>query len=122
MTGTIYTAGQVSKIATLTDGTLEIRLRTQELPPEKVGALFGLMKSHCYFGIKVEDFGNEEREALEALKADALEFNQKTSSQRLRAVLYRCFETNSEGYTDFLQYYEFKMGRMIEHFKSKLPH
>jgi hypothetical protein len=44
----------------------------------------------------------------------------RTPSQRMRAVLFRLWETNPEGYTDFNPYYAFKMEKLINFLKEKL--
>jgi hypothetical protein len=48
------------------------------------------------------------------------EFNEKPPSQRLRAVFYRIWERDKQGYDDFELYYRFQMEKLIEHFKTKL--
>ena len=40
--------------------------------------------------------------------------------KRLRAVLYRNWEQNKEGYEDFQLYYNFKVEKIITHYKDKL--
>lgn len=111
----------IDGVASRKDKTLTIRIGTQELPPDKAGQLFGLQNASVYVAIKVEDFGQEEREALEALKADEMEAGGgKTLSQRLRHALYRLWQQKPEGYTDSNSHYIAKMEKIIQHFKDKL--
>lgn len=44
----------------------------------------------------------------------------KSPSQRLRGVLYRLWQQNPEGYTDFKEFYKYKMEVIITHLKGKL--
>jgi hypothetical protein len=44
----------------------------------------------------------------------------KTPSQRLRGIFYRLWQQNPEGYTDFKEYYKYKMESIITHFKNKI--
>lgn len=111
----------IDGVASRKDKTLTIRIGTQELPPDKAGQLFGLQNASVYVAIKVEDFGLEEREALEALKADEIEAGGgKTLSQRLRHALYRLWQQKPEGYKDSNSHYIAKMEAIIQHYKNKL--
>ncbi len=103
------------------DRTLTVRFVTQELPPEKSAELFRLQNATVYVAVKEEDFGRDELEALEAAKADAAEFGGKTAAQRLRAVLYRLWEVDADGYADFNLFYQNRMERIIEQVKRRLP-
>jgi hypothetical protein len=44
----------------------------------------------------------------------------KPLSQRLRAVLYRCWEQKPEGYKIFNDFYIAQMEKLITHYKNKL--
>lgn len=104
--------------ATRADGTLKITIGVQELSPDQMAGVMLLNRKYCYVALKPEDFGQAEREALEQLKAD--ETAGKTASQRLRAVLYRLWQQNPEGFTDFTAFYMAKMERLINWVKAKL--
>lgn len=110
----------IDGVATRKDKTLTVRIGTQELSGETAGELFGLQNALVFVAIKVEDFGKEEIEALERLKADAMADSRKTESQRLRAVLYKLWQQNPEGYKDSNSHYIAKMEAIIEHLKKKL--
>lgn len=45
----------------------------------------------------------------------------KTHSQRLRAVLYKMWESDSKGYENPDEHYEDHMDKLIEFCKKKLP-
>lgn len=53
-------------------------------------------------------------------RSEKTEEEKKTSSSRLRAVLFILWEQDAEGHPWFEQYYEAKMGVIIEHFKGKI--
>lgn len=115
---TIYIPGMITSPQGLADGTWKVTLRFNELPPEKIGQLASLNQKFVYFGIKEEGFKNEEKEMLESLESD--ESIGKTQAQRLRAVLYRNWQQNPEGFPDSETHYRAKMERLIEHLKNKL--
>lgn len=46
--------------------------------------------------------------------------NSKTPSQRLRNTLYVLWSDKPEGFTEFKEFYKFKMEKIINHLKSKI--
>lgn len=110
----------IGQVATRADGTLKITLDTNELPPATMAELFSLKKSGCYVAIKSENFGQDEIEALEAHEAELTDDPRKSFSKRLRAVLYRVWEVDNDGFSTFEAFYFAKMERMIEHWKKKI--
>lgn len=102
------------------DKTFALTFETNELPPDISSQLMGAMNEFGYVAFKAEQFRTEDRELLENLKADSLEDNAKTPSQRLRAVLFRNWEQNPEGYKTFEDYYRSKYEIIITHYKGKL--
>ncbi len=103
------------------DQTISIRLGTQELAADVAGQLFGLQNAFVYVALKVEDFGREEIERLEALEADMMDDHRKSHSQRLRAVLFLNWKQDDKGFKTFATYYDAQMEIIISHYKSKLP-
>lgn len=114
----ILIAGQIESIATRKDKTLKVTIGTQEINPAQATDIFSLNQQFCYIGLKAEPFSKNESELLDSLKSD-LE-NQKTPSQRLRAVLYKLYEQDNKGYKDFGIFYAAEMERIIEHYKNKI--
>lgn len=100
------------------DKTIKLSIGTQELNPQQAAQIFSMNQQFCYVAIKKEDFSPNEIDTIENLKTEL--DSQKTPSQRLRGILYRNYEQNSEGYTDFSTYYQAKMDKICTHFKSKL--
>jgi isopentenyldiphosphate isomerase len=110
----------LESIKTRRDKTISLVFATQELTPEKASELFGFVDKFCYLAIKSEDFKKDEIDAISKLKVD-YDDPTKTPAKRLRGVLFRNWELNSEGYKKFELYYDSKMEAIITHFKGKLP-
>jgi len=102
------------------DKTFSIIFGTNELNPTQSTGLMQALNDFGYVAFKKESFKTEDKEILEALKADAEEMNDKTPAQRLRAVLYVNWEQNKQGYSTFVDFYNAKMELLITHFKGKL--
>lgn len=114
----ILIAGQIESLATRKDKTIRLTIGTQELTPAEAAEVFQLNQQFCYIGLKPEPFTSNETETIESLKTDYDSI--KSPSQRLRAILYRNYENNTEGYKDFNLYYIAKIDKICEHYKGKL--
>ncbi len=108
----------VESINSLKDGSVSIKISTQELTPSKAGQVFELRNKLCaaYFSTK-ETISQKELAQVDALQP---EMQGKTPSQRLRGVLYRLWEQEPEGYKDFAMYYQVKLEKIITHYKNEL--
>ena len=122
MKKTVIFEGGVNKVSTLADGTLSINIHTQELPEETMMRVFSLRKLPGMVLISSDDICKVEQEEVEKFTTDFEVGKTKTSSQRLRAVLYRVWEQEGQprGYTDFPVFYESQMERIINKYKSTL--
>lgn len=103
----------------LKDKTIKLSFDCNELTPEQT---IGVVQGHQQFGylaFKTEPFKEREKAAIEGLEA-SYEDKTKTHSQRLRAVFFRCWEQDKEGFIDFESYYKYRMEELINHFKQKL--
>ena len=67
-----------------------------------------------------DPFATHEMEEIDKLKVEFTDTG-KPPSQRLRAVFFRLFELNGEGYKTFHDYYSAKMEMLINHYKNELP-
>lgn len=95
------------------DGSVRVAFITPELRPSESGALMGLHGKNVTVSIVPEDVAPEE-----LIRVDT-EREQKTHSQRLRAVLFVYWQQNvKEG--DFNSFYDTKMNSFIDHIKTKL--
>ena len=114
----ILLPAQVESITTRKDKTIKITIGTQELGPADAAKMFYLNQQFCYMALKPEPFTKDESDLIGSLKSDL--DSAKTPSQRLRAVLFRNYEQDNKGYSDFNTYYIGEMERICEHYKNKL--
>jgi hypothetical protein len=114
----ILISGQIESLQTRKDKTIKLTFGTQELTPNQCTDLFNLNQDFCYLAIKEEPFNNKETDIIDSLKADI--DNSKTPSQRLRGVLFKLYEQDSEGFKDFSNYYLSKMELITNHYKAKI--
>lgn len=103
----------------LKDKTKKLSFQTNEISPEQAANLQLCVQQFVYIAIKKEDFNKQEIDLINDLKTDYNDLG-KTNAQRMRAVLYRLWEQENEGYKDFNLYYDYKTNLLIEHLKSKL--
>ena len=116
----IILPAQLDGLRTLADKTLKITFETQELNPQDLLGLMENMHQFGYLAFQKEPFTGDQKEMISELKSD-FEFKGKSSSQRLRSVLYVMFQNNNEGFDSSVKHYEHHMEKIIDHFKSKLP-
>lgn len=107
----------IENISTRKDKTVKMTMGTQELSPAKAGELFELLNS--YSVVYICPKGIDQKEIDQVDKLDP-EFDGKTQSQRIRSVLFKLFQQNSEGFKDFDNYYRSKTEKFIEHLKAKI--
>lgn len=115
----IIIPAQLDTIRTLKDRTLKVTFETQELNPQDLLGLMENVNAFGYLAFKKEPFGEKEKQMIDDLKSE-IEFAGKTSAQRLRAVLFRLWQTNPEGFDTSVKHYEHHMEKIINHYKSKL--
>lgn len=115
----IILISEIKTISTLSDNTIKVVLNTQEMDSTSISELFELRNKSVK--VLVSDVGINQSmiEELEKVMID-IEDNGKSPAQRQKAVLYRLWETDNEGYEDHNLYYKYKMEKNIEHYKSIL--
>jgi hypothetical protein len=102
------------------DKTVAIRFITQEQTSQQVAHIHGMIDTFGYLYFKAEtEIAAAEREEIDALQTDLVD-NPKTQSQRLRGVLYRLWQQDPQGFTEFPGFYRFHTDKIIQHFKDKL--
>ena len=104
----------------LKDRTYKVIFETNELTPEQLTGIGVSISKFGYIAFKEMPFGEKDKCFLDTIKVD-YDDTGKTKGQRLRGVLYRCFENDPEGYDVFDDYYNHHMEKIINHFKKKLP-
>jgi len=102
------------------DKSWKVTLGTNELTPEQVSELTKSLREWMWVGMKKDEFKERDTEILKSIQSE-FEFSEKPPGQRLRAVLYKLWELDQEGYKDFQLYYNFHMEKIISHFKTKFP-
>lgn len=107
----------VENITSRKDKTIKIVLGTQEVTPSQAGSLFELLNQLAFILISPKGIGQQEIDEVDAVDVD---LGGKTQSQRIRAVLYKLFEQNNEGFSSFDNYYKSKTEKYIEHLKTKI--
>lgn len=105
----------ITKIVTLADNTVRLQVDCQELAPEDEAEIFKLRNQLGYFVYSIS-----KKIETKDIPTEALDFpNEKSPSQRLRAVLYVIWEhAGKKG--EFETYYRGKMERIIEQLKEKI--
>lgn len=102
------------------DKSWKLTFSTQELSPEKGKQLQTALHGFVVLAIKENPFTAPELNDLDKLVVEYTD-TEKSPSKRLKAVFYRVWEIDNEGYKDFTDYYRAKMDTLINHFKNKLP-
>lgn len=109
---------QLEGIASKVDGTVSIKLSTQEVDQVSAAALFGLRGKHCKVLLSDSNITHLEAEMIDGTPLVSAKKN-KTPSQRLRAVFYRYWEQQGAN-DDFEIYYQSEMNKVIERYRNKL--
>lgn len=108
---------QVQSIRTLVDGGVKLDVVTQELAPEDLTELFRLKGKLGWFLLKPTEIMATEIPTEEVV----LEDTYKKPSQRLRHVLYRYWEQNTDQSKPFeTEWYPQCMEQIIRKYKERL--
>lgn len=99
------------------DGTVAVQFATQELTPDKMANLFSQLNQFCIVAVKPENFTKEEENNISDTKTEPAG---KTHSQKQRNILYRIWEHRNEGYTEFTDYYAYRMERNLDRLRNEL--
>ena len=129
MKNSVVFEGGIDKVSTLADGSLRIYIGTPELSNETMVNVFSLIKRPGYVLISTNPLNQNQVDAVEKATINA-EFNEKTPSQRLRAVVFKLWEktqpkqingdSGEMEYVEFDLFYKRKMNEIINHLKTKL--
>lgn len=116
---TFQLSAQLEGYRSLKDRTLKLSFETGELSPELMANIHYALNKVGYIAFAPDPFATHELEEIDKLKVEYDDAGKKPS-ERLRGVLYRNWEKSKEGYEGFTDYYNFKMEKLINHFKEKL--
>jgi hypothetical protein len=106
---------QIGTISTRADGGISYRVSTGEIPPEHLALFFSLKQKNVE--ILVTPLDREEGDEAVEVKS---ELEEKTLSQRIRAVLYVLYKQKGGELESFRDFYEHWQTKWLEHLKSKL--
>jgi hypothetical protein len=109
----------IEAISTRVDNTISIKIGTQELAPEMCVQLFQMRNKLVKILISDTNITKLEEELIDYESLVQVKKG-KTSSQRLRGVLFRINEHNGGNEENFEAFYKSEMERIIEHYKLKL--
>lgn len=109
--------GSISNVNSLKDKTLKVVLHCQEMPPIEAANLLALQNEYAKIYISTENVLDEVKEAIDS---EVIDREDKSPSQRMRAVFYRLWEQDQKGYEDFQLYYRFHINKLIEQLKDRL--
>lgn len=109
----IKTQLYIGNVKTTKDGGIGTHITTPELNRQQ--KLVWLDMSNTLVEALLEPQGGSD--VTEYVKT---EIDQKTPSQRLRAVFYRFWEQDNQGMDDFEFFYRVKMEKIIDNIKGKI--
>lgn len=112
----------------MADGSGRLVFDTQELSPNEFSNVGECNKKAgiiAFYPGRENPLSQEEIEVLESAAAGGLSTKKKAAksnskSKRLRAVFYRMWEQDDEGFKSADVHYDFWMEKLINHFKGML--
>lgn len=104
----------IGGVSTRSDNGLTLRLTTPELSPDEKSAVFELQ--NCELKMLLQRTGEGPAKLVEVKG----QFDTKTPSQRLRAVLFVLWK-EADGTGDFEDFYRRRMDSIIDKIKEKFP-
>jgi hypothetical protein len=120
----VFQAG-LTRFNTMADNSGRLQFDTQELTPDMFTEVGKVNGKHGVLLFKpgVDEISKEELEAVRDFDVNSLTEKVKSSkskSQIVRALLYKNFEINNEGFDSFDQFYTHYMDALIVRLRKKL--
>lgn len=113
---TVQFSAIIDGVTAKKDGTLSVKLGTQELPKDNMASLFSYANHQIWVALSDVPINHEDLDIPEKL----IEATDKSYSQRLRSVLYVLWQ-NGDKKIDADTHYRQQMEKIIEYIKEKLP-
>jgi hypothetical protein len=107
----------VDGITARKDGSVGLKLETQEVTPHVAAQLFELRGKVAFCYISPREIADNAKKLIDSMDP---ELKGKTPGQRLRNVLYVAWTQSPEGYKDGESYYRAKMESIINGIKQEL--
>jgi uncharacterized protein YeaO (DUF488 family) len=114
----ILIPGILSRYSPRADKSWSVTLNINEPSPEQKVVIDRMHQSAVFVLLKDAGITKDEESILDNVDVDL--DNSKTPSQRLRGTLYRNWEQDNKGYTEFKEYYKAMMEKIIQFYKNKL--
>lgn len=108
--------GTISKVTTLSDGTIRIQVDGQEMDPEAEAEIFRLRNRLGWMVFAPQDQTVEESD----IPADTIDADEKSPGQRLRAVLYVYHLQKGGRPEEFPDFYRKKVEAFIQKIKDSI--
>jgi hypothetical protein len=116
----LITAAQLDGYSPRKDKCVTLRFITQEKSPEEIMHIHQMLDGFGYLYFRAEEqLSKEEIDELDALETDLYD-QPKTQSQRIRGVLFKMWEQDNKGYSQFKDFYKHHTEKIIEWLKKKL--
>jgi len=111
-------SGYLTKIESKTNSWKIVFETSENISGEKIATFSNLKNKPSWMTVNSHVIEAEDIIDLPPLRP--IDKDQKTKSQRLRASLYRAWESNNEGFKTSEQHYDYYMDKMINWVKDKI--
>lgn len=117
---TVVTSAYLDGFGTLKDGSVKVVLVSQEVDEKTAASLFSLRNKLLKVALSDDNISEAALSAIEQTEITDTGKKVKSRSQRLRASLYRLWESNNCGFEDFERFYDARMEAIIEQVKGRI--
>lgn len=115
----LLTTGTLASYRPRTDGSFNITINIVIPNKEQKGIIDDMFQQEVVVYMREgSEITVDEIEIIDNIDIEL--GNSKTPSQRLRNTLYVLWSDKPEGFTQFKEFYKFKMEQIINHLKSKI--
>lgn len=115
----LLTTGTLASYRPRTDGSFNITVNIVIPSKEQKGIIDDMFQQEVVVYMREgSEITVDEIEIIDNIDIEL--GNSKTPSQRLRNTLYVLWSDKPEGFTQFKEFYKFKMEQIINHLKSKI--
>jgi len=111
--------GSLVTFQSLKDRSLKLIFETGEPTPDQMAGVQYVLQTEGWIAFAPDELKEKEKDLLKSLKSD-YDDTGKSKAQRLRGVLYRCWEQKPEGYEVSDDHYNHYLEKIITHYKNKL--
>lgn len=111
----------VEKITSMKDNTWRILLNTQDCNDEESGRIASLKNKICCIYLKQGDTQSIPEEVMKEIddSVNDLGMKGKTQSKRIYNTLYRLWQEDNKGFTEFENYYKNRTEEILNNLKKE---